>query len=325
MSDVIAEPGTEGNQTQVTEDDLRRMLDEVRKEKDDLTRERDTERSTRYQTQQELEQERAARFVTEQERDGHAARVVNEAEHRYNAQKEAVKNGIEAQKERATTAEEAYARHAETGEWKLAAAAQKQMAEATARLTNLEAQHEYLETHKDTLVPPVTRQETRQVQQRPPAFGNDRISQIVGGDLVSGERAWLEKRPKFIDDVSYQRQVFGASQLAAGKGYSRGSEPYFKEMERILGEGETESRQTESRQTEPRQERAPSADIAPQRRASPGQDVRGSREIRLTADQAEVADGLYGNPNGSDYISDPAERYKKYYDNLERRRAAGRM
>lgn len=316
MSEVI-----EQTDSQVTVDDLQKMLDDVRKEKEDLARERDTERSNRFSTQQELEQERAARLVTEQERDGHAQRVVNESEQRYNAQKDTVKNGIEAQKERVTVAEEAYARHAETGEWKLAAAAQRQMAEAAAKLTNLEAQHDYLETHKEQFVQPVVKPEARQPARQ---VSTDRISQLVGGDLVGGERAWLEKRPKFLDDDSYRRQVFGASQLAAGKGYSRGSEPYFKEMERILGEGE-QTPVVERQAEQPRQERTMSSDIAPQRRASPGSEPRGSREIRLTADQAEVADGLYGNPNSGDFIPDPAERYKKYYENLERRRAAGRM
>ena len=187
MSDVIEQATTE---TQVTVDDLQKMLDDVRKEKDDITRERDTERSNRFQTQQELEQERAARLVTEQERDGATARVVTEAEQRYNMQKESVKNGIEAQKERVATAEEAFARHSEVGEWKAAAAAQRQMAEAASKLTNLEAQHDYLETHKDQLVPPAPTRE--QVQQREQArlqrqAPTDRISQLVGGELVGGE------------------------------------------------------------------------------------------------------------------------------------------
>lgn len=317
MSEVL-DQSHEPADTQVTVDDLQRMLDDVKKEKETVERERDTERSSRFQTQQELEAERAARLVTEQERDGATARVVNEAEQRYNVQKDAVKTGIESQKERVSTAEEAYARHAEVGEWKLAAAAQRQMAEAAARLTNLEAQHDYLETNKERFVPPpAPKTETRQTP-RQPAY-SDRISQIVGGELVGGERAWLERRPKFIEDSSYRSQVFGASQLAAGKGYARGSEPYFKEMERILGEGEAPQQQ------EQRQTRQPSADIAPQRRASPGGDVQGTREIRLSADQAEVADGLYGQPNSLDYIPDQGERYRKYFENLERRRSSGRM
>lgn len=322
MSEVL-EHQESNDDKQVTVDDLQKMLDDVRKEKDDIARERDTERSNRFQTQQELEQERAARLVTEQERDGATARVVTEAEQRYNMQKESVRNGIEAQKERVATAEEAFARHSEVGEWKAAAAAQRQMAEAASKLTNLEAQHEYLETHKEQLVPPAPTREQARVQRQAPT---DRISQLVGGELVGGERAWLEKRPKFLDDPSYQRQVFGASGLAAGRGFTRGSEPYFKEMERILGEGETvtqpQQTQTEQRQAPARQ---PSADIAPQRRASPGGDIQGTREIRLTADQAEVANGLYGQPNNPDYIADEGERYRKYHENLERRRAAGRM
>lgn len=319
MSEVLEQQVNQ--EGQVTTDDLRKMLDDVRREKEEVTRERDTERTNRYQTQQELEQERAARLVTEQERDGAAARVVSAEEQRYNAQKAAVSQGIEAQKERVSAAEEALARHSEIGEWKLAAQAQRQMAEAAAKLANLEVQHDYLETNKERLVPPAPKPEQRQTVQQPQFV--DRLSQLVGGQLIGGERGWLEKRPKFVEDAGYRNQVFGASQLAAGKGYARGSEPYFKEMERILGEEAQEP--TQQRMQREVQERAPSADIAPQRRSSPGQVPQGSREIRLTADQAEVANGLYGNPNSGDYIPDEAERYRKYHENLERRRAAGRM
>lgn len=323
MSDVL-EQDQETTDTQVTVDDLQKMLEDVRREKETVERERDTERSTRFQTQQELEAERAARLVTEQERDGATARVVTEAEQRYNMQKESVKTGIETQRERVATAEEAYARHAETGEWKAAAAAQRLMSEASAKLANLEAQQEYLETNKEKLVPPpptkaeVQQREQARMQRVAPS---DRISQIVG-DLVGGERAWLEKRPKFVDDPSYQRQVFGASTLATGRGYSRGSDPYFKEMERILGEGEETPARQEPRQTQTRQ---PSADIAPQRRAVPGGDVQGTREVRLTPDEAEVADGMYGQPNSPDYIPERDKRYLKYHENKERLRLAGRI
>ena len=65
--------------------------------------------------------------------------------------------------------------------------------------------------------------------------------------------------------------------------------------------------------------------LAPQRRASPGQSPSGGRDINLTADQAEVADGLYGQPNSADYIADQGERYRHYWENMEKRRAQGRL
>lgn len=319
MSETI-EHGATGEP--VSEDDLRRMLAESRGQIEVLTRERDTERSTRVMTEAERDAERAARVITESERDGSVARAASESEQRYNAEKEAVKNGIAAQKAVVETAEEAYARHLESGDFKAAAAAQRQMTEAVARMDRLSEKFDYLETNKEKLLapPPAPRRDPPVVQP------TDRLSQLINGRIEPSEREWLTRRPKFLDDPGYRNQVFGASQMATGRGYARGSEPYFREMEKILGENETRTETPAPRHEEPRhQERAPSADITPQRRASPGQDPVGSKQIRLTADQREVADGLYGQPNMDGYIADEVERYTHYYNNLQRRIAAGRM
>ena len=321
MSETVEQPGQTGEQ--VSEDDLRRMLADTRSRLDAITRERDTERSTRVTTEQERDAERSARLVTEQERDGNAARIVTEAEQRWAAQKDAVTAGIAAQKDRLQAAEESYARYAEAGEWKQAGASQRQIAEAAAKLTNLEAQHEYLETNKEKLVPPAPKPERREVQTQ-----TDRYAQFINGRIEPAEREWLDRRPNFVADPGYRTQVFGASQIATGKGHQRGTEAYFREMEKILGEGAQQQTQAEPSRREdasPQTERAPSADLAPQRRASPGQSPSGGREIKLTADQAEVADGLYGQPNSADYIADQGERYRHYWENMEKRRAQGRM
>ncbi len=317
MSEVIEQPSGDP----VTEDDLRRMLAEARTQTATLEKERDTERNNRFRTQQELDTERAGRVTAEAERDTNATRAMSEAEQRYNAQKDSVLSGIAAQKTVAETAEEAYARHAEAGDWKEAAKAQRQMSEAAAKLDRLEAQRDFLETNKDkfTAQPVVQRAETR------PQPSGDPITQLVK-DVLPAERQWLEKRPNFVHDAQYRGRVFTASNFAVNSGFARGSEAYFKEVERVLGETpevRAETRQ-ETRQ-EPQQDRAPSSDLAPQRRPAPGQNASGGREIRLTADQAEVADGLYGQPNSPDYIADQGERYRHYHANLEKRRAAGRM
>lgn len=313
MSDVVDQPGQTGEP--VSPDDLRHMLDEARGRAATLERELTTERSNRIATEHDRDTERTARIVTEQDRDTHAARATSEAERRYNAEKEAVKGGMEAQEALARTAEDAYARHAEAGDWKEAGRAQRQIAEATARLTNLRGQHDYLENNKERLVPPVAA--PRREAPRP---SGDRISELVGGQLAPGEREWLQQRPKFLDDSSYRGQVFGASQVANSRGLARGSEAYFREMEKILGEG------ADTRAADPTPvQRGQSSDMTPQRRVSPGAAPTGGREVKLTADQAEIADGMYGQPNSDNYLPNPADRYQKYYDNMERMRAAGRM
>jgi hypothetical protein len=303
----------------VTEDDLRRMLAESRGQIDALTRERDTERSTRQQTAQELEAERAARAVTEQERDGATARATTEAEQRWNAQKNAVKAGIAVQQGVAAKAEDDLARHAELGDWKAHAKAQRELAEAAAKLDRLQAEQDFLESNKEKLVPPV--QQAPRPQPRPAP--QDRIAEVVGGQLFPGEREWLQQRPKFLADDRYQKEVFAASNLAVARGYPRGTEAYFKDMQKTLGEDQ-QQRQDDQQPRQP-QDRGMSSDLAPQRRAAPGQNPPGRQEWTLTADEAEVADGLYGQPNSPDYIADRGARMKHYYDMKERRRAAGRM
>lgn len=312
----------------VTVEDLRRMLDEGKAERDNLVRERDTERNGRSQAEQRAEAERQARIVTENERDGHAQRVVNEAEHRYNAQREAVRNGISVLEGAVAQAEEAYARSAEAGDWGAAAKAQRHMAESAARLTNLQAQSEYLDSNKERLVPPVQvaprRDIPQQPQQRPPA--GDRYAEFIKGHIEPSERKWLDQRPKFFENPSYRGEIFAASQLATARGHQRGGDAYFKEMSKILGEdgGGGEIHPTNGRaQT---RERNLSSDLAPQRRSSPGaQPSGGGREIRLSADECEVADGLYGQSNNDDFIPDQAKRYQHYFDMKQKRIQSGRI
>lgn len=318
MSEALDRQNLTGGGEPVSHEDLQRMLEESRGQIANLTRERDTERSTRVLTEQERDAERANRVITEQQRDEQAGRVVTEAEARYAAQREAVKSGIAANEGVLSAAEDSYARHAESGDWKAAATAQRQIAEAAAKLTNLRGQQEYLEANKARLVPQAPAPRREQPQQ---AATTDRLSQLVDGKLEPGEREWLNQRPKFLDDAGYRAQVFSASGVAVAKGYARGSQPYFREIERIIGE-EQPRQETQQQQ---RQERGPSADLPPQRRASPGQNPTGGREWNLTADEAEIADGIYGDPNQSNHIADKGERYKHYWDMKEYQKAKGRM
>lgn len=318
MSDVIEQPGQSGTETQVTEDDLRRMLADANKQRDDVTRERDVERAARTNAESLVTAERNARLLTEHERDANAGRVLSEAEQKYNAQKDAVKSGIAAQTGIATQAEDALARHMEVGDHKAAAASQRQLASAEAELNALRRQEAYLETNKEKFVQPVVKPPVREVRAAPQA---DRLNEVVS-DLLPTERKWLETRPQFLTDPNYQVSVFDASRIASRK-FARGSDPYIKEIERILGESAEASPSPPA--PAPTRERAPSADIAPQRRAAPGQQPQGSQEWTLTPEMVEAADGIYGQLNSDNYISDKAERYKHYHNMRMKQVAAGRL
>jgi hypothetical protein len=99
-------------------------------------------------------------------------------------------------------------------------------------------------------------------------------------------------------------------------------------MEKVIGEAPVVTTNAVAASEEPRLPRpthAPSSDLAPSRRASPGASpAAGGQEMRLTADEAEVANSLYGNPNSDDYIPEPAKRYERYWTNKQKLRDAGR-
>jgi hypothetical protein len=326
MSEALDVQNPDTGGAQVTEDDLRRMIEEANKERDTLRRDLASERSRASTAEDQARREREARIVTESERDGHATRATSEAEQRWNAEREATKANIAAQESVVASAEEAAARYAEAGDWSASMKAQRQMAEAAARLTNLQGKAEYLETNKERLVGQAPAPVRREVAAAPTG---DRITQLVK-DVQPAEHEWLTKRPQFLDNERYRKEVFAASGLAVARGHARGTQSYFQDIEKTLGEAPAVANadpvdpQT-TRKDPPRNERAPSSDMAPQRRSAPGAAPPGRVEMKLTADEADVADSMYGQPNSEEYIPDQAKRYEKYWTNKEKLRAAGRL
>ena len=289
MSDTILEEKT-ADTDKVSVEDLKRMLDESRSRETELSR--------------AVEEQRAQRMAAEAERDTASSRVVSETEQRWAAQRQAVEGALSAAEAEAESAERDYAEAAQNGEWAVAAKAQRKMAAAETKAAQFRNQKDYLETNKAKLTA---------VQPQPSrSDSSDKYAGVVQG-LQQKEREWLDQRPQFLNDPKYRTKVFGASQIADAE-HGRGSADYFRRMEELLGESRSEA--------EPEREpakRPMSSDMAPQRRATPNAAPAGAREIRLTADQVEIANALYPD------ISDQAERYKKYADNLERMKASGRM
>jgi hypothetical protein len=315
-----------------SEDDVRRTLEELKRTTSDLEQKRTklerelaSERTRRLSLESDLGGERAARVTAESERDTHASRAVSEAEQRWIAEKNATTASIAAKEGALEVAEDDYARHAELNDWKEAAKAQRRMATEAAELQALKQRQDWLDSNKEKIVPkqpqPVARiEQPRQAESAP----SHRYAALVGGPLVGGEEAWLDARPDFRTDATYRADVIAASQIA-GKRHERGSDPYFREIERILGE---EPQQTQRRQPEPparqQPQRGPSADLPPSRRAGPGEESSGGGQpIRLTAEEADIANSLFGDPNRKmSFIPDEGKRYQHYYD--MKKRAAGR-
>lgn len=300
-TEIIEERQTDEG-TDVSVADLQRMLAESRTRISNLESERDTERRQRS--------------LAERDRDAAHGQVQNEAQRRYLAEVQSADEALAAAQAEADRAEDAYVQAIDAGDSRAAAKAQRALAEATARHAQQSQRKQWLDANKESLT---------RVQAPPQSHdgGGDEYDRAIPG-LLPSEKTWLKDRSHILTDAGYRKRVFAASNLAVAEGIDRGSQQYFRRMEEVLGEGRQESHDRE--EPAPRATRQPSGDLPPQRRPSPGTPPSAGRKlVELTADQAEVADGLYGNPASDSYIADPAARYKKYADNLQRMRASGRM
>lgn len=293
MSDTAELKEHTTEEPSVTIEEVQRMLEASREETEALRRERDEERISRRRT--------------EQERDTAAGHAQTEAERRYMAEVQSASEAVAAATAEADRAEDAYAAAMEVGDFKAAAKAQRAMAEATNRHGQQTARKQWLDANKESL----TRAPVPQRQ----SSGDDLDQLFPGVQLLAEERTFLRARPEVVTNENYRRRLVSASSLAETEGNRRGSQSYFDRISELLGENKQQSAEREG--PAPR-ERGASADLAPARRSVPGQPPAGSREIRLSADQREVADALYGNPAGDNYIADEAQRYKHYSDNLQK-------
>lgn len=294
MSEAIQESKVNSGEP-VDTDDVRRMLDEMRAGRAELDR--------------QLAEERAARSRLERERDELAGHAGTAAEQRYVAEMQAADGAIDSAGSEIDRAEEAHAAALEAGDHRAVSKANRAMQEAIQRQAEARNRKQYLEANKAQLT-------ARPAVQR----SGDKYDGLVDG-IRPEERRWLDDRPQFLSDQKYQRRVYNAAGIAEAEGLGRGSEAYLHRMEEILGEVK---RSEDEPAPAPRERGGVSADVAPARRPAPGQST-GRQEIRLTADEREIADGLYGNPGLEGYIADEAERYKKYHGNKQRMIASGRL
>lgn len=329
MSETIVEReagGSLGGDV-ANEDDVRRTLQELQRKYTDTERELSSERARRVTLESTLTSEQIARTTAEADRDTHAARVSTEAELRWNAEKSQATTAIASSEHAITAAEEDYARYAELGEWKEAAKAQRALAEHATELHALKQKQQWLDNNKEKLVPkpaPRAEQQPRRPAEPSSRAPNHRYAQHISGELAGGEEAWLDARPQFQSDPNYREDVFAASNVA-GRKHSRGTDQYFREIERILGE---EAPQQEGQYPPARQPAKPgvrqSADLPASRRAGPGETPAAGRgEVRLSGDEVEVADGLYGDPNSDWYIADTGKRYSHYAEMKARKSGRG--
>jgi hypothetical protein len=272
----------------VTAEDLQKLLEDTRKQVEHITQERDSLR------------DRAQNV--ERERDEFATRHLSEKERAYRSDLQAVEGHISSAEADLARAKQLYKSAREAGSVEDEVAAQEQIADATARRREATNRQQYLKANEKAFLAPEVRA----------TASTDPYEELGIRGLMPGERAFADARPRFRTDPAYRDRVTKAAAWAATE-FARDSQGYFDRIEELLGE----KKAPETGDSTPRAQRQ-SVDVAPQRR-QPGQQSS-QNEVRLTADEVEVADAMYGKT-----IPDQAERYRHYATQKQKLRESGRL
>lgn len=216
-----------------------------------------------------LEAEKSARLAAERQAQQFRAETQG-------SQLDLVKSAISGLERDKSILKSQYAAALREGDFDAAGDIQEKMAEAAAKLLQLENGKRQLETapRQNPTVDPV--------EARAQAIAQ-------GGSPRSAE--WVRKHPEFArDDASFNR-VISAHNYAVAQGHSADSDGYFEAVETALGiRKPAETQRQEAVVEQPRvQERAPVA--APVARSGTG-DGSNARTVRLTAEEREIADML---------------------------------
>lgn len=190
--------------------------------------------------------------------------------------------------------EEQYANAMAAQDWKAAAKAQRQMADNSAKLAQLEAGRVALEkAPKPTPRAPV-----------------DPVEHFAS-QLTAPSAAWVRAHPEFVRDAHKNRQMIAAHELALARGYEADTPQYFASIEKTLDVAPAVTRN----ETKTNGDDDPMADAAkPVERAAPAaapvsRNVNGSNgsrqgTVKLTPEEAEVARMMF--PDSKDPLKEYA-------------------
>jgi hypothetical protein len=183
----------------------------------DQQRAEELQRTTQRERDEALAREREQRTELERERGD-----------REDAQYNSVLTAIAAEQSTIAKAEQEYAAHANAGDWTAAAAAQRIMVSAAARLDRLEDGKQAFETKRETKPPP--RSGTPAAAAAPASF-EQKIA-----PLPPAARDWLRLHPEFINDDSMNRKINAFhNHLVENEGVSQFSPAYFDAVDARFG------------------------------------------------------------------------------------------
>ncbi len=300
---TIEQDGGEGAKSgAISDDDLKAMradLEEARKQRDAAKRGETVANTRVAQTEQQAREQQA--------------RLANEVNARIEDQSLTVESGLVAAQGEIDALRDSLAKALEENKWADAARLQEEMGDAKLRMRELTYQKGELARAKDAAVKAV----------KTPA--------PQGNGVGTKTQEWIAQHPKFNTDPVYRAQALYAHEVAVAEGKTIESPEYFQKVEEMLGERKVANedeggarRQANDNDDEP----PPQRGVAPvQRRQSNGSDGNsgGRRTIKLSSEQVEAADAMFGDPTNPMYIKDAKERYTYWHTQTERLKSEGRL
>lgn len=180
------------------------------------------QRAEELQRTAQRERDDALRREREREQELHRERGDRE-----DAQYNSVLTAIAAEQSAVAKAEQDYAAAASAGDWTTAAAAQRIMASASARLDRLEDGKQAFDAKRDVTR---TAPEPRQPAAQPQEF-EQRIAA-----LPDNAKTWLRNHPEFMNDTSMNRKIQAAhSSITELDGVAAFSTAYFDALDTRFG------------------------------------------------------------------------------------------
>lgn len=246
---------------------------------------------------------------TEQQARENAARLANEVNARIEDQAATIESGLIAAQGEIDALRDGLAKALEENKWADAARIQEEMADAKLRMRELTYSKGEIARTKEA------------------AKNAPKVQPQAAPGVGAKTQTWIAAHPKFNTDPSYRAKALWAHEEALAAGIPVESDEYFQKVEEMLGERKAAAAEPTANDND--DEPPPSRGVAPvQRRAAPanGNDNGGGRKtIKLTSDQVEAADAMFGDPGSAMYIKDAKERYTYWHTQAERLKSEGRL
>lgn len=308
----------------VTSEDLARELEATKQQ---LAK----EKADKAKADAELATERTQRQAAEKRAGDARGAQVTEFERRLASDETAVDNYIAAAQAEADSYEGQIAQLQDDGKWTEAAAVQRKMTKAEAKVLQGESQKGAIKTARERFkAQQAAAAEAAKTKAEDGADDTDPYAYYT-----PAAKAWLQARPAFLSDQKYHNKVMAAHYAAIAQDLEPDSKAYFDYIETSIGERKAEKNDAgnghddtddlgDQRQDEDELEPPPpprrqvSAAAPVNRRGAPDQPRRG-QPVRLSPEEREAADISMA------HIPDAAERYSTYAKHKANLKAQGRL